>query len=81
MSDDISRLAYDSVLTVAKSVNYISADFNISDFHPLDTSNLTSVRIGEAIRNTISNITFSGRSVRKTFDDPTRIVHIIIIIV
>lgn len=65
---DIGALAYDSVLTVAKSLQHVSNhfDFNISDFDPLDTSDVVSRQIGEAIRDSIRNIPFVGCSVSKT---------------
>jgi hypothetical protein len=66
VTDDITGLAYDSVHTVAESLKHVSShfDFNISDFDPLDTSNLTSRRIAEAIRDSIRNVSFGGCSVR-----------------
>jgi hypothetical protein len=66
VTDDITGLAYDSVHTVAESLKHISShfDLNISDFDPLDMSNLSSRRVAEAIRDSIRNVSFGGCSVR-----------------
>lgn len=66
ITDDINGLAYDSVLTVANSLKHFSShfDFNLSDFNPLDTSDLVSGQIGAAIRDSVRNISFDGCSVR-----------------
>lgn len=66
ITGDINGLAYDSVLTVAKSLKHVSSqyDFDLSDFDPLDVSDPVSGQIGEAIRDSMRNISFDGCSVR-----------------
>ena len=61
--DSVSLLAYDSVLTITKSLDDVAfgSIFNISDFSP--TSGLRK-QIGEAIKDNTQNATLYGSSVR-----------------
>lgn len=66
--DDLSLLAYDSVLTISKSLDEVTsnnADFNVSDFSPLSSGLDVSGRIGESIKNSTQDVTLRGASVIK----------------
>ena len=62
--DSVSLLAYDSVLTVAKSLDNAVANsmFNISDCSSRTLG--LSKDIGESIRDSMENVSFYGASVR-----------------
>lgn len=66
ITDNVAGLAYDSVRTIAESLKHVAShfNFNISDFDPLDMSDLGSKWIAEAIRDSIRGVSFDGCSVR-----------------
>ena len=65
-ADDVDCLAYDSVLTIAESLRDVSTRLghDISDFDPLEVSDLVGREIGESIRSSVKNVSFDGCSVR-----------------